>query len=352
MRRQKSEIRNQSPKTKILALLFCIAVNCQLTTVNCQDIHFSQFNFSPLNQNPANTNLFEGDYRFVANYRNQWQSVPVAYNTVSASVEMNFATLKNNDKIGGGLVMFYDRAGDSKFTSFNMALSGSYLLNFGKEDAHNISLGYQIGFVNRSFSYANLYFDNQFNGDAFDPNSQSNESYGRTTFTFLDMATGLAYKFKKNDRNNFTIGFSVAHFNMPKQTFFNDNSVRLNPRYIVHLRGQIKIAKKCDIVPEFMFQRQDTKQEFLAGLHFKSYIYNKGNSRIALNTGAYYRFADAPYLFAGLDYNDLQVNLSYDINTSKFTQATRANGGFEVSVIYILSKVKKINAKGAVCPIF
>ena len=68
--------------------------------LNAQDIHFSQFNFSPLNQNPANTNLFDGDYRFVGNYKNQWPTVPVKYNTVSLSAEMNFVTLKNNDRVG------------------------------------------------------------------------------------------------------------------------------------------------------------------------------------------------------------------------------------------------------------
>src|SRR5271156_4589456 len=79
-------------------LLFFIIAYCLVPTVNCycQDVHFSQFNFSPLNQNPANTNLFDGDYRFVGNYKNQWPTVPVRYNTFSASAEANFITLKNN----------------------------------------------------------------------------------------------------------------------------------------------------------------------------------------------------------------------------------------------------------------
>jgi hypothetical protein len=53
-----------------------------------------------------------------------------------------------------------------------------------------------------------------------------------------------------------------------------------------------------------------------------------------------------------MDYDNLQVNLSYDINFSKLHAASRYNGGFEVSVIYILARVKKINKPGAVCPAF
>jgi len=54
----------------------------------------------------------------------------------------------------------------------------------------------------------------------------------------------------------------------------------------------------------------------------------------------------------GLDYNAWQINLSYDINTSKFQRATQNNGAIEASIIYILSKVKKIDSKGSDCQIF
>ena len=328
-------------------------ISCLISLVSLsQDIHFTQFNFSPLNQNPANTNLFDGDMRFVGNYKNQWQSVPVAYNTASASAEMNFITLKNNDKVGGGLLLYYDRAGDSKFTSLHVAYSMSYQLNWGHHDLYTISLGYQIGIVNRSFDYTHLFFDNQFNGDAFNPNTPSSENYSRTNFVFLDMSLGVAYKWNKGLRKNFTFGVSIAHFNSPSQSFYGDHSVTLAPMYNFHFRGQFKIAARLDIVPEFLFQRQQTRQEFVPGVHLKTYITNKPTQRIALNTGAYYRVGDAPAVMVGMDYNNLQVNCSYDINHSNFTPASRYNGGFELSVIYIISKIKKLNSNFAACPIF
>lgn len=331
-----------------MLILWCLPLSICLA----QDIHFTQFNFSPLNQNPANTNLFEGDARFVGNYKNQWQSVPVAYNTASASADMNFVTLKNHDKIGGGILFYYDRAGDSRFTSIHAAYSMSYHLNWGDHDLHTISLGYQIGFVSRSFDYTNLFFDNQFNGDAFNPNIPANEVYSRTRFLFLDMSLGLAYKWNKGQRTNFTIGASIAHLNMPGQSFYGDHSVTLAPMYNFHFKGQFKVAARLDLVPEFLFQRQQTRQEFVPGIHLKTYISNRPSSRVALNTGAYYRVGDAPAIMVGMDYNNLQVNCSYDINHSNFTPASRYNGGFEMSVIYILSKIKKLRSSFAPCPIF
>jgi type IX secretion system PorP/SprF family membrane protein len=337
--------------SKIIACCFIIFA-CHISTVSGQDIHFSQFNFSPLNQNPANTNLFDGDYRFVGNYKNQWPTVPVRYNTFSASAEMNFATLNNNDRVGGGLLFFFDKAGDSRFTSLQTAISFSYLYNFGKNSQHALVYGIQFGIVNRNFSYAKLNFDNQWNGDAFDPNTAVDENFLRTRLNFFDLNSGIAYRYTKNERTNFTVGFSVAHINQPSQTFYADNSVKLNPKFTVHTRTQIKVSKNWDILPEVMYERQDTKQEFVLGAHAKYYLPVKSSHKIALNIGAYGRPIDAGWLHAGFDYDNFQFNLTYDINFSALNAASRYNGGIEASVIYIISKVKKINKPGAVCPAF
>ena len=50
--------------------MFLIAV-----VSKAQDIHFTQWMFSPLNLNPAETGRFDGDYRVVGNYRSQWGAV-------------------------------------------------------------------------------------------------------------------------------------------------------------------------------------------------------------------------------------------------------------------------------------
>jgi type IX secretion system PorP/SprF family membrane protein len=302
--------------------------------------------------NPAYTALFDGDVRFVANYRNQWFTVPVNYNTVSLSADMNLYTLKNHDKVGGGLTFYYDRAGDSKFTSLQALLAMSYVFNFGKEDKHSLSAGFNVGVGNRSFQYQNLYFDNQYNGDHYDGRIGSGEDFPKTSFTYPDVSVGLAYKLRLSERKNLTIGFAIHHLNQPQQSFFNDKQVRLNLRYTAHASLRWKVAKKWDLVPEFIYQQQDTKHEVAFGLHTKAYVFKQKDAQVCLNFGAYYRNNDAAYLLLGMDYNAWQVNLSYDINTSKFQRATNTYGAIEASVIYILARVKKVNSFGKSCPIF
>lgn len=338
--------------TTMLKAAVCLISWFLVLGSNAQDLHFSQFNFSPLNQNPANTNLFNGDYRFVGNYKNQWSSVPVKFNTVSLSAEMNFITLKNNDRFGGGFLFYYDKEGDSRFTSLNADLSLSYIKALGKGSHHFISYGFQIGLINRSFDYTKLSFDSQWNGDVYDPNTSTNEDFARTHFNVFDFGTGIAYRYQKDERTNVIVGFGAMHLNRPKQSFYNDNPVVIQPRFTVNTRAQIQVSKRIDIVPELMYQRQQTKQEFDFGAHVKYHLSLKTPHSVALNIGAYGRVIDAGWLLAGVDYDNLQVNLSYDVNFSRLNAASRYNGGFEVSVIYILAKVKKINKPGAVCPAF
>lgn len=327
-------------------------VVCTVVLAPAQDIHFSQFNFSPLNQNPANTNLFDGDYRFVGNYRNQWPTVPVQYHTFSSSVDMNFYTLKNKDKVGGGFLFYFDRAGDSRFTSVNAAASISYTKSLDKNGQHSLTGAMQFGLVNRSFDYSKLTFDNQWTGDFFNPNIAVDEVFAETRFNFFDLGMGLAYRWLKHERTHVIVGFGATHLNAPRQSFFNDAAIRLNPRFTVHSRGQIKVSETIDVVPEMMFQIQSVKYEVDLGTHIKYYIALKNSHRLALNIGAYSRMADSGWMLAGFDYDRLQVNFSYDINFSRLRAASRYNGGFETSVIYIFSTVKKINKPGAVCPAF
>jgi type IX secretion system PorP/SprF family membrane protein len=319
---------------------------------NAQDIHFSQFSFSPMNVNPAYTALFDGDVRFVGNYRNQWFNIPVNYNTVSISADGKVYQLKNSDKIGGGISFYYDRAGDSRFTSLQALAQFSYLLNFGKDNKHTIGAGFNVGVGNRSVQYQYLYFDNQYNGDRFDGNLLPNEDFPKSTFTYPDIGAGLSYQFRKSTRQNFVIGFSMQHLNQAAQSFFDDKSVKLNIRYTIHSSFRWKVHKKLDIVPQAFFQSQDTKYELALGFHTKAYIFRQKTANICLNTGLYYRNNDAVYFLIGMDYNAWQVNLSYDINTSRFKPATNTYGAVEASVIYILSKIKNVNSAGSDCEIF
>jgi len=73
--------------SKTFKIIFIIVSCFYFNYAASQDIHFSQFESSPLNLSPAQTGSFNHDFRLITNHRNQWQSVTVPYLTLSASFE-------------------------------------------------------------------------------------------------------------------------------------------------------------------------------------------------------------------------------------------------------------------------
>jgi len=66
--------------------------------LQAQDPRFAQFYAAPDQLNPALNVVYEGKFRFIANYRDQWASVldDVPFRTISAHVDARFNIGKND----------------------------------------------------------------------------------------------------------------------------------------------------------------------------------------------------------------------------------------------------------------
>src|SRR4051812_3573576 len=143
-------------RNKLILILFTLCVSAAYA----QDIHYSQFNASPQNLNPAQTGLFNGDWRFVGNFRSQWSVIPVPYRTFSIASDTRLKTSLKNDAVAAGIVVNTDKSGDSKFTTSQVYLSGSYIKKLDKDSTHFISVAVQPGITSKSFNVNALTFDN------------------------------------------------------------------------------------------------------------------------------------------------------------------------------------------------
>ncbi len=148
-----------------------IAIFSGLACLHAQDPHFSQYQHTPLWVSPALTGQIAGDMRLTANYRNQWSSVTVPFQTVALSYDMRIPKYfgKSCSYFGGGLFLLNDQAGDSEFRTTIAQLALSYhqsMSNKGKPSY--LSLGLMVGGGQMGFNPDKLYFDNQYNGEGFD----------------------------------------------------------------------------------------------------------------------------------------------------------------------------------------
>jgi hypothetical protein len=60
-----------------------------------QDIHLTQYYTNQLNLNPALGGMYEGEYRIVANYRNQWREIntPLTTTMIAGDKKFHFFSL-------------------------------------------------------------------------------------------------------------------------------------------------------------------------------------------------------------------------------------------------------------------
>ncbi|MBK7959138.1 MAG: PorP/SprF family type IX secretion system membrane protein [Bacteroidetes bacterium] len=170
-------------------ILFCIRV-----CLNAQDIHFTQFTQSPLFTNPAMTGNFDGDFRLVGNFKNQWGNIPVPYNTVAGSFDANIASnIFGLGSLGLGVLLNNDDAGDSRLTTRSIQACMAYNKIVGKRKKSIFSFGFNIGYVFKGINTEKLRWDEQFNGDYFDPSIPMTEQLNRMTIHSIDMGAGVNY---------------------------------------------------------------------------------------------------------------------------------------------------------------
>ena len=336
-------------KEKVIFLWFVLFSLLVLKELRAQDIHFSQFLAAPYTLNPALTGAFDGDARFTANQRTQWRSITTPYQTLGGFIDLRNAGVKN---FHPGLSVYNDKAGDSKFKTFQFNLSAAYSILLNRSNNHKITAGIQTGITQRRIDYDNLNFDNQYNGIKYDPQLNSGEDFARIDYMYFNLNTGVIWSFRINKEINISSGFAVFNINKPDQSFYDREKINLDRRYTLFCKAEFRLNRQTHILPSLLMMRQGSYQENLLGSSVKFTLEDVIGQNTAIYAGTWFRMRDAGYLLIGMDYNDLYVGISYDFNYSNLVPASNYKGGFEVSVIYILKKFLPKRTKYNFCPSF
>jgi type IX secretion system PorP/SprF family membrane protein len=313
-----------------------------------QDIHFSQFYHSPLTMNPANTGVFDGDFRAGLNYRNQWRStISKPFKTGSIFYDMGIKPKGlNRGKIGVGGLIFYDKAGSGDLSNTSIFGTGSYMISVGPVRDHHLSFGLQIGLVTKTIDYTLLFFEDQFDVNGVGPGQPG---FTKTTadeqgesMSYIDVNLGANWSHRFTDKIVGNGGMALFHINGPKETLAGDIENKLNSRFVLHLGATYMINEKISLEPGFRFMSQAKDQEINLGSLVTYKMGEAGPTDITLLGGLWTRMSmgnkntDALYPMVGARYKQWQGGLSWDINVSSLQQASSGiNGAPEIAIIYI-----------------
>lgn len=262
--------------------------------IGAQDLGFVQYQNAPLYMNPALTGDFEGDGRVNFNFRKQnssfLKSSDYYFSALSYDSQINVGT----NKVGYGMSTNVDRIGGELSNGTNkINVYGSYIYRIGNVEAahHSIAVGGSV-------------------------------AYGRVSYLgeksdYVDLSSGLLWKYFVKSRLNFEFGTSIFHFNTPdiSTTSYPENFIyqRIN----FHGGTEIPLSRKVSILPSFLYTFQGPFKTIIFGSEIKYLIGDQVEHQF-------------PFIKLGA-YQKTNANLDVSQNiTSHFTNLT-----FEMKTVKI-----------------
>ena len=113
----------------------------------------------------------------------------------------------------------------------------------------------------------------------------------------------------------------------------------LERRYTGYAIGVKTINSQLDALAHGIVNVQGPYREYIFGLAARQFLIKRPTKIVTMDVGVSYRLEDAIIPYVGFHYNGWQVGVSYDINLSKFREASLGLGSFELSAIYIITDV-------------
>ena len=273
-----------------------------------QDPHFSQVYTSSMYLNPALTGALNG-WVSNAQYRNQWPRIK-GYRTVNLGLQKGL----DSNKLGFGITILNDNAGNSIYTT---ALGANAAKRWDLGDDVELGLGIGSQFYQKSVDYTSLTF-----GDMIDNKlgfiSDSTSKDNISIINFVNFSVGIDLKIF-----NGNVGFTTSNLFEPNESFTGTTS-KLPRRYTIYGKYEFNFAKNWFITPLVKYENQASFDQVLIG----------GSTR--------YKFAllfigirreDAVILGAGVNFERIRFNYSFDVTTSGIDH-NATGGSHEIGLIF------------------
>jgi len=320
-----------------------------------QDIHFSQFQQTPLLVNPSLTGQQVKTFRFGINYRDQWKNFDAPFKSVSGffdgKIENNL--IRNNgcdiakDFFGYGILFFSDKAGDGNLTTTSLMLSAAY--NKQLSNTLNVSLGFAFGLGNRKIDLENLTFLSQWDGTDFNNSTPEYLDQLNSSFYYFDFSSGIFISDSIASGARVFFGTSLQHINKPRDRFLSNNS-SLERKLNFHAGIEFGNSSLKNTLSMY-YSQQDVYNELIVFDEIDVFTpnhnvklkesrvekYNANLSQYSYNIigGIGLRLIPVRdvFPFIGLETKKIKSILSYDISIISKNIPHPYNGGFELSII-------------------
>lgn len=317
-----------------------------------QDIHFTQFDFSPITLNPAKTGDFHGTARISGVYRDQWRMVGSSgiFTTPAVSVDLPlFPGIGKRDWIAIGGVIYSDGASQAAIRTSSFTGALSYHISLDKNRKNVLTLGLSTGMLQKQVKDMNSFsFEDEILSGSPSRDLNTIEEKGKGQ---VDYNAGILFTSKMKNKSNMEIGVSVGHLSRPTVGITSGGGagnartpIGLTAHAIVNsfLSDQFSITPRAiaRFIPET--GNKNIAVQGLANFHLAT------ETNMVFSVGAGYRLGDAVQVLGGINIKDLKIGVGYDLRTATLSNT---GGAFEIAASYIVKIYKKPQVTPTVhCP--
>ena len=131
------------------------------------------------------------------------------------------------------------------------------------------------------------------------------ENFAYSQIGYFDLQAGLNYAFFPTENLYFNAGFSAAHINRPRESFFSQQALvdqRLEVRYTGFANAAVKIDDQWIINPNAYVSKMGNAWEVVGGLNANYNLSGDGNMQLI--GGLYYRYRSCTMPLVGFQLKD------------------------------------------------
>jgi type IX secretion system PorP/SprF family membrane protein len=314
-----------------LKLLFVILITCCFyTKTRAQDPIFTQYFLVPETLNPGFSGFMETTYTGII-HREQWPELDLRVITDYAFVN----TWSESMQSGFGLSVLNQRenASNYNFTQIN----GNYAYRVRLNDNWYFRPGLEIGFGLKSFAFKNLLLEDQININGPNNATSIDPLLANDKVTFFDFSAGMVF-----NTDDLWIGLSMKHLNTPNIALSTNGNLPLNTFFSLSSGYEFLLADYVDalffpyetkifVTSNYMQQGRYNRLDIGASILFEKIFFGATAVTNPAKNGMNNELLTSVNFFTGLQYENLRLGLSYDLNT---TQIGRTGGVYEFSLTY------------------
>lgn len=319
----------------IVSVLVIVLIVGLIFPSKAQDPQFSQYYAAPLYLNPALTGINQLG-RAGVNYRNQWPSLPVGFETYSFYFDYNIDD--HNSSVG--LIVNTDQEGRLGLRSTSVGAIYAYEARLNYRWTFRPAL--QVSYYQRDLNFANLTFGDQFdNTGLVRPVSSEVFSTGLSA-KFLDFSSGgILYS------PRLWLGISVHHLSEPNQSIAGGNAP-LRKKFSLHGGYRFYFSdfnpsarntgyRERSFTPSMNYKAQDDFDQLDMGVYLtlEPVVFGLWYRGIPVKTFRGVASNEAIIVMTGFMMKQTTIGYSFDYTISELSIGT--GGAHEISLTYQFS---------------